>query len=50
MRRCGVETGDCVGIVYCPIHIYNLPVACYPLGVEREQTERTYDDEAEQED
>ena len=50
MRWDGDAMGDCVGVVDCPIHIYNLPAACYPLGVEREQTERTYDDEAEQED
>lgn len=30
--------GVCVGVVDCPIDIYNLPVACYSIGVEREQT------------
>lgn len=34
--------GVCVGVVDCPIRIYNLPVSWYLIGVEREQapTER----------
>lgn len=27
----------CVGVVYCPIRIYDLLVSWYSLGVEREQ-------------
>lgn len=30
----------CVDNVDCPIYIYDLPAACYSIGVEREQTER----------
>ena len=40
----------CVGIVDCSIYIYNLSVVCYSIGIERKQTERTYDEEAEQGD